>query len=438
MKYVVWGLGRNGKNIIDFVMPENVLAIIDSNRSLLGTYYRKIPMISFQQYMEDYDPQTHLLIVTPQENGQILSILKEHKIQNYLLPDDCPSEVWRGQIPSIFEVADKCIEQKPTVLLGSSLYGIVLWEALCQRNYDIPIVMHRNHPAVKRLLEQSGNPVYELSRYHVCPNDVVLWTILPDEAQEGVKLIDAYRLCNFFQYADPRLAEFRNIHKGRRCFIIGNGPSLRADDLDLLHSQGEICFGVNLILSIFQQTEWRPDYYVVEDIECLKNFSDIILNSNLPAIMLGDANCGAADRNAAEKDGIYRFHLNVPEWYHEDALCDFSPEAHKYVVCGYTVLYACMQLAAYMGFSELYLLGVDFDHGSNFDNIKHFTEDYYMGREALVPPDSEYTRKYGVKWQIQAYQAARRYAELHNIKICNATRGGMLEIFERVDFDSLF
>jgi hypothetical protein len=37
-----------------------------------------------------------------------------------------------------------------------------------------------------------------------------------------------------------------------------------------------------------------------------------------------------------------------------------------------------------------------------------------------------------------AYEAAERYAKEHGIKIFNATRGGRLETFERVDFDDLF
>ena len=42
-------------------------------------------------------------------------------------------------------------------------------------------------------------------------------------------------------------------------------------------------------------------------------------------------------------------------------------------------------------------------------------------------------------WQMDvAYEAARKYADAHGIKIYNATRGGCLEAFPRVDFDSLF
>ena len=37
-----------------------------------------------------------------------------------------------------------------------------------------------------------------------------------------------------------------------------------------------------------------------------------------------------------------------------------------------------------------------------------------------------------------SYQAAKQYAQTHGIKIKNATRGGKLNVFQRVDFDSLF
>lgn len=36
------------------------------------------------------------------------------------------------------------------------------------------------------------------------------------------------------------------------------------------------------------------------------------------------------------------------------------------------------------------------------------------------------------------FEKAREYADGHGIKIYNATRGGKLEVFERVNFDKLF
>jgi len=43
-----------------------------------------------------------------------------------------------------------------------------------------------------------------------------------------------------------------------------------------------------------------------------------------------------------------------------------------------------------------------------------------------------------VDLMIAGYQAARDYADNNGLKIYNATRGGKLEVFERVDFGSLF
>lgn len=56
-----------------------------------------------------------------------------------------------------------------------------------------------------------------------------------------------------------QLKKFKNIHKGQRCFIIGTGPSLTVEDLELL--KDEICFGSNRIFEIYPRTSWRPTYY---------------------------------------------------------------------------------------------------------------------------------------------------------------------------------
>ena len=37
-----------------------------------------------------------------------------------------------------------------------------------------------------------------------------------------------------------------------------------------------------------------------------------------------------------------------------------------------------------------------------------------------------------------AFEFAEEYSKEHGFRIYNATRGGALEAFERVDFDSLF
>ena len=84
-----------------------------------------------------------------------------------------------------------------------------------------------------------------------------------------------------------------------------------------------------------------------------------------------------------------------------------------------------------MGFKEIYLLGVDFSFSSNYkDACNHFIKNYYTkDSKAIFFADKE---------SLQAYMSAREYADKNGIKIYNATRGGKLEVFDRVDFDSLF
>ena len=76
-----------------------------------------------------------------------------------------------------------------------------------------------------------------------------------------------------------------------------------------------------------------------------------------------------------------------------------------------------------MGFKEIYLVGVD----CNYSTQKQHFIDY--GKRIEHHPERN---------MIDAYKVARQYAESHEIKIFNATRGGKLEVFERINFDSLF
>ena len=102
--------------------------------------------------------------------------------------------------------------------------------------------------------------------------------------------------------------------------------------------------------------------------------------------------------------------------------------------------YTAIQLAVYMGFSELYLLGVDHsfqtyqDKDGNviFDpSVKdYFCDHYNHDKEQLYVPKLDLSTL--------SFIAAQSYTESHPVTIYNATRGGKLEVFPRVDFDSLF
>lgn len=230
-------------------------------------------------------------------------------------------------------------------------------------------------------------------------------------------------------YAE-KLKQFRDTHRGDRCFIIGNGPSLKAKDLDLL--KNEYTFAANRIYEIFSETIWRPWTYVVVDkdfmkeqykmilkVPCEYRFLryDVIPNKDMP----DNAQIFYADR---------KFSINKSET--KDVYV--SEDITKGISDGRTVTFISIQLAIYMGFEQIFLLGVDFSYKNMVKDgrleEKETVQTYFNGKEY-----SNAIQDYNVT--LYAYQKAKEYADSHGIKIYNATRGGKLEIFERVDFDEL-
>lgn len=233
-----------------------------------------------------------------------------------------------------------------------------------------------------------------------------------------------------------KIKKYQNKYKGQRCFIVANGPSLRAEDLDKLHQRDEITFGMNRIYKLFDKTSWRPTFYVCEDeliakeqqkeinaVEAQEKFIPIEIN------WWHDINI---------ENALY-FRLN---YLKEDAYeyC-FSPDIAHQIDCRGTVTFTCMQIAAYMGFSEIYLLGVDHNYHKTIDingnvivdpNAKDYFCDGYDDdiKDQVIHDMGNNTR---------AYMDAKAYCEKTGLTtIYNATRGGKLEVFERIDFDSLF
>ena len=238
-----------------------------------------------------------------------------------------------------------------------------------------------------------------------------------------------------------RIEALRNCHKGERCFIIGNGPSLRAEDLDKL--KNEITFACNRINLIFDQTDWRPTYYCITDLalfhsrEIQEEASDFADIKKLFCSQTLTQNTKFENTNYFVMNRMYR---EPPE---------FSSDASNWLYEGGTITYISMQLAAYMGFSEIYLLGVDNNYGTKtlpdgrivFDwKGSHFTENYIedsVSEEMENWIDLADRLKSGVYDLNTTYRVASWHSRHLGISIYNATRGGALDVFPRVDFDWL-
>ena len=123
----------------------------------------------------------------------------------------------------------------------------------------------------------------------------------------------------------------------------------------------------------------------------------------------------------------------------------FSKKADRFIYDGNTVTYMSIELAAYMGFSEIYLLGVDHNYPILRDNSGKVTVDktvaahFYETADDNYGDDSKHFKSAAIELVTKMYETAEKYSrDFGSFRIYNATRGGKLEVFERVEFDSLF
>ena len=231
-----------------------------------------------------------------------------------------------------------------------------------------------------------------------------------------------------------RLKLFKNRYRGKRCFIIGNGPSLSSKDLDVLEQYHEVTFAFNRIFKIFHETKWRPTYYISHDEKMLKPSEHDVSNKVTCLKLI-----------PIQFKWFYDIHIKGATYFNliskgKKGNPIMSDDISRGVENSNTVACSAIQVAVYMGFKEIYLLGVDHNF-SVYQNAKgevvrnstikdYFSEDYNQDKKDLYIPNLDLSTV--------AYIAAKGFTETKGVKVFNATRGGRLEVFPRVDFNSLF
>lgn len=240
---------------------------------------------------------------------------------------------------------------------------------------------------------------------------------------------------------DRRLNELADRHRGRRAFVLGNGPSLTVDDLDLLGE--EITFASNKIYLAFDETSWRPTYYsVIDALVAENNRREIRALTKLDHI-----HSVHVRRELGNELGfLYIRHRPTLPWLHGD-LPGFSTNLFAGAHGGWTVIYLQLQLAFFMGIREVYLLGLDFSfdvpkgsatgeatrHGDQMlesqGEVNHFHPDYRKPGETWTLPRLED--------QQRAFRSALRTFEGAGGRLLNASRRTRLDVLPRIDLDDV-
>ena len=170
-----------------------------------------------------------------------------------------------------------------------------------------------------------------------------------------------------------------------------------------------------------------PTYYVAVNLHVLEQFSSDIVNLHMPAFVPWYAFPLMQTSNNMH---FLDVHLGL----------DFATDVRQGLWTGVTVTYATMQIAYYMGFKEVYLIGVDHHFESKGKPHKvvlsqghdpdHFHHNYFGS---------------GIRWQLpdlegseENYRLAKKYFEADGRALRDATIDGHLEIFQKVDYDTLF
>ena len=233
-------------------------------------------------------------------------------------------------------------------------------------------------------------------------------------------------------HADGRyesLKQYKDIHKGKRCFIVATGPSLTVSDLEML--KDEYTISMNSIYVSYQNTDWRPNYYVIQDQFVYEKIHKELHSEDYDGMFIGSIIADRFDLPAGDNVNVFPLDLLWQQIPNKAYHTKFSDDIYSRIYSGYNVAYSALQIAVYMGFSEIYLLGADCNY---LQDKKYFAEDKNRGEERY------FTKKFyaaNTDKFILAYEVAKQFGDENGVKIYNATRGGLLEVYPRVNLDEV-
>lgn len=295
-----------------------------------------------------------------------------------------------------------------------------------------------------------------------------------------------------------KISSFESTHSGERLFIVGNGPSLQQTPLSSI--QNEYSMGMNKIHEIYAQTDWRPSFYInpwepsyfsERNERCTKDIINVNKRQDIPCFIHHQV---YQSYSGEQLYPLHNFRLQYPDIpfhqmdmnsirniEHEHLLEYWSDNLH-HVVYEYHAMYVAIQLAVYMGFDCIYILGADlgrdyrsphmiFDSGldpyksdSGIINyaltsvkkgvaiqsivnalmMKSIQQDGMLSQLRSISDQLHFSHTYDDRLIIKDFQkddkeikkshiAAKRICNDRGIDIYNATIGGNLDVYPRVN-----
>lgn len=263
--------------------------------------------------------------------------------------------------------------------------------------------------------------------------------------QPNSKVTDIiFETCNF--------SDLKNKHNGERCFILASGPSINLHNLEYL--KDEHCIAVSQFFLHEQINTIKPEYHcLAPQHHPFKHDTNKIIFDNFtnsykikPKLFIGNTQYEFSYHNFLQKHKEYNIDVKYIDYsvnyginennYMDERVWDlqnnpFYPR---------TVVYTALQLAYFLGFKEIYLLGVDHDYINELGRKNHhfYNEDisYDDGKHLESFTTEKWFEEYYIRWK--QYRLMKQFLTSKGVKIFNASKKSLLDVFEKTDYGSLF
>ena len=231
----------------------------------------------------------------------------------------------------------------------------------------------------------------------------------------------------------------KNLHAEKRCFIIGNGPSIKEQDLKLL--KDDMTIVVNSFFCHPDAEIVNPDYWVMaspfawEQPGMLQPGLDKAVHTKL-FVTLPGFEFFSGGRMGPGID-LHYIHFDPLKTIEEPI--DFSEGVLHF---GHNVVVVSLMLAFFLGCDPIYLIGCDYD-------FLEIAADDYADKEVYhFYQDSHHTKNSDFltweQWLLEMkivpleHKLLNFYALLWGHHVFNATEGGYLKTYPRICYESLF
>lgn len=220
-----------------------------------------------------------------------------------------------------------------------------------------------------------------------------------------------------------KIKALKNKHKGETCILIGNGPSLNHMDLSVLKNYRTI--GLNKIHLIEKRgIKLNLDYLVAVNNLVVEQTYDKLKESNCTTFISDQGMRALKNKDISKLIPLF----TRGPW-------TFETDLEKPINNGFTVTFVALQLAFYLGFKEVVLIGVDHNFVQkgkpnetqvlNSDDINHFDPDYFKGQKWMLAD---------LEGSEVSFHMAKYHFEHNGRSVVDATVNGKLNVFPKVDF----